>query len=79
MRKKRIHSGGNRKKIFVEAWVEFRDKVDAKRVASVLNNSPIGGKKRDRYHDDLWNVKYLSKFKWHHLKEKLGLYRNDWN
>ena len=31
-----------------------------------------GGKKRSYYHDDLWNIKYLPKFRWTHLTEKIG-------
>ena len=31
-----------------------------------------GGKKRGFYYDDLWNIKYLPKFQWTHLTEKLG-------
>lgn len=31
-----------------------------------------GGKKRDFYAEDLWNIKYLSGFKWQHLTEKMG-------
>lgn len=31
-----------------------------------------GGKKRNFYHDDMWNIKYLKGFKWRHLTEKLG-------
>jgi len=36
----------------------------AKAVAVTLNNTPIGGRKRHYYHDDLWNIKYPSKFQW---------------
>ncbi len=36
-----------------------------------MNNSPVGGPRKARYRDDLWNMKYLSKFKWHHLTEKI--------
>ena len=32
----------------------------------------VGGKKRYYYHDDIWNLKYLPKFKWGHISEKLG-------
>ena len=31
-----------------------------------------GGSKRNYYHDDLWSVKYLPKFKWTHLTERLA-------
>uniref|UniRef100_A0A146L642 Activator of basal transcription 1 n=1 Tax=Lygus hesperus TaxID=30085 RepID=A0A146L642_LYGHE len=32
----------------------------------------MGGKKKDRFHDHLWNLKYLSRFKWIHLVERLS-------
>jgi ESF2/ABP1 family protein len=44
-------------------WVEFADKKIARQVAESLNNTAIGGKKGDYYHDDIWNLKYLKKFK----------------
>ena len=34
----------------------------------------LGGKKRSYYHDDMWNIKYLPKFRWTHLTEKVGMY-----
>ena len=48
------------------------DKRVAKATAMTLNNTQIGGKKRCYYHDDIWNIKYLSKFQWTHLTEKIG-------
>ena len=66
--------GGNKKTRYSEGWVEFNYKKDAKAVALNLNNTPIGGKKRDYYREDIWNIKYLKKFKWHHLTEKIGIF-----
>ena len=57
---------------FSEGWVEFVKKKDAKLVAKFLNNTQVGGKKRSRSHDELWNMKYLPKFKWAHLNERLA-------
>merc|ERR1719510_2816297 len=57
---------------FTEGWIEFLSKRVAKEVASNLNNTPVGGKKRSKAHDVLWNVKYLAKFKWTHLSERLA-------
>ncbi|XP_067894103.1 activator of basal transcription 1 [Heterodontus francisci] len=68
-RKRRAASRG---KNFTEGWVEFQDKAVAKRVARSLHNTPIGTRKRSRFHDDLWNVKYLHRFKWIHLSERLA-------
>lgn len=62
----------NRRRKYTEGWVEFLDKRVAKATALALNNTQIGGKKRYYYHDDIWNIKYLSKFRWHHLTEKIG-------
>ena len=44
---------------FVEGWVEFFSKRVAKEVASSVNNTPVGGKKKSQAHDILWNIKYL--------------------
>ncbi|KAI9502795.1 hypothetical protein BX070DRAFT_183571, partial [Coemansia spiralis] len=71
-RKRRIKSGGNRRRLFVEGWIEFENKKYAKAVANMLNSTPMGGKKHGFYHDDLWNLKYLPKFKWRHLAEQLA-------
>ncbi|KAJ1789443.1 Activator of basal transcription 1 [Coemansia sp. RSA 2399] len=71
-RKRRVKNGGNRRKLFVEGWIEFANKKYAKAVAQMLNNTPMGGKKHGFYHDDLWNLKYLPKFKWRHLVDQLA-------
>eukprot|EP00325_Prymnesiales_sp_UTEX-LB-985_P022987 CAMPEP_0174720512 /NCGR_PEP_ID=MMETSP1094-20130205/33707_1 /TAXON_ID=156173 /ORGANISM="Chrysochromulina brevifilum, Strain UTEX LB 985" /LENGTH=278 /DNA_ID=CAMNT_0015921003 /DNA_START=39 /DNA_END=875 /DNA_ORIENTATION=+ len=68
----RLRNGGNKKKDYSEGWVEFEDKRRAKRIASSLNNTPIGGANRSFYAHDLWNIKYLHKFKWTHLTEKIA-------
>jgi len=57
---------------FTEGWIEFLSKRDAKAVASNLNNTLVGGKKRSKAHDVLWNIKYLPKFKWTNLSERLA-------
>lgn len=65
--------GGPRQgKQFSEAWIEFEDKKLGRAVAEMLNGNAIGGKARSRYHDDLWTLKYLPKFKWDHLTEEVG-------
>lgn len=41
--------------------------------AIALNGTQIGGKKRhNMFYDDIWNIRYLPKFKWHNLTEKLA-------
>ena len=72
VRARRLKGGGNTKRSFTEGWVEFADKRRAKRIASSLNNTPMGGGHRSFYAHDLWNIKYLHKFKWHHLTEKIA-------
>ncbi|RWS13327.1 activator of basal transcription-like protein [Dinothrombium tinctorium] len=56
---------------FVEGWVEFRKKRIAKQVAELLNGKQVGGKRKNPYYDSIWNIKYLHKFKWSHLREQL--------
>lgn len=71
-RKHRIKYGGNRKKCYTEGWVEFSDKKVAKRVALSLNCTKMVPNKKGFYCDDLWTIKYLPKFKWENLTEKLA-------
>lgn len=70
--KKRVKFGGNKKRSFTDGWVEFMNKKEAKIVAETLNAQVIGGKKGGWYHDDVWNIKYLKGFKWHHLTEQIA-------
>jgi ESF2/ABP1 family protein len=70
--KKRVKKGGNKKTSFTEGWVEFADKADAKAVARLLNLQPIGNNKSGFYASDLWNLRYLHGFRWHHLTEKIA-------
>lgn len=57
---------------FIEGWVEFKDKKVAKALAEHLNMKQIGGKRSNEYYNEMWNIKYLPKFKWHHLTEHRG-------
>ncbi len=66
------NGGGKR---YTEGWVEYSDKKLAKRIALALNNTPISTHKRSVHFGDLWNVKYLSKFQWSHLTEKVAYER----
>lgn len=70
--KRRKRFKKNKRRNYTEGWVEFTDKRVAKATAMALNNTQIGGKKRYYYHDDIWNMKYLSKFRWSHLTEKIA-------
>ena len=57
---------------FVEGWVEFVNKKDAKTCASQLNGRIVGGKKSGKYRDYMWNMKYLHGFKWPQLLEMMN-------
>ncbi|UKJ87809.1 hypothetical protein MACJ_000249 [Theileria orientalis] len=68
--KKRVKMGGNKRLKFTHAWIQFYDKSVAKNVAKLLNNKPFSDTKRSSFWKyDIWNIKYLPKFKWHHLVE----------
>ncbi|KAK9467376.1 hypothetical protein V1512DRAFT_261054 [Lipomyces arxii] len=69
---RRVRFGGNKKRNFTEGWVEFNDKRQAKLCASTMNGQIIGGRKGSYYYDDILNIKYLPKFKWHHLTEQIA-------
>lgn len=70
--RRRVESGGNKKQRWTEGWVEFMDKKEAKAAAAMLNTKPMGNNKRGFYGSDLWCIKYLKGFKWHHLTEKIA-------
>ncbi|XP_034946537.1 activator of basal transcription 1-like [Chelonus insularis] len=57
---------------FTEGWVEFESKRVAKYVAATLNNSQVSTRKRSKNYDAIWNIKYLPRFKWVHLSERLA-------
>ncbi|KAJ8393501.1 hypothetical protein AAFF_G00059740 [Aldrovandia affinis] len=69
-RKKR--KAGTKARSFTEGWVEFRDKRVGKKVAASLHNTPMGARKRNHFSDDLWSIKYLHRFHWCHLSERLA-------
>ncbi|CAD6446311.1 1e24f349-4cda-4246-ab39-de6b63b43ac9-CDS [Sclerotinia trifoliorum] len=69
---RRVRNGGNKKRSFVDGWVEFVNKADAKKVCELLNAKTIGGKKGNYYHDDVWNLLYLKGFKWNNLTDQIA-------
>ncbi|CAM4624020.1 unnamed protein product [Lepidochelys kempii] len=73
--RQRKKKAGAKAKNYTEGWVEFRDKRVAKLVAASLHNTPMGTRRRSRFHYDLWNIKYLHRFKWPHLSERLAYER----
>ncbi|GAA5841084.1 hypothetical protein JCM11251_008013 [Rhodosporidiobolus azoricus] len=60
---------------FKEGWVEFMDKRVARSVAEMLNAQTIGGKKSERWHDDIWTMRYLPRFRWDQLSDQVALER----
>ena len=69
--RRRKRSGGSKKVSFVEGWVEFVDKKDAKTAVAQLNGRAVGGRKNGFFHDYIWTMKYLHGFKWSHLMEMM--------
>lgn len=63
---------------FTEGWVEFERKSVAKRVVAFLNNKQVSTRKRSKHFDCIWNLKYLSHFKWTHLHERLAYEKAAW-
>jgi len=62
-------------KHFTEGWIEFESKKVAKYVAATLNNTQISTRKKSKFYDLIWNIKYLPRFKWIHLNERLAYER----
>ena len=42
LRRKRMKAGGNRGIKYIEGWVEFKDKAEAKSTASALHGTRVG-------------------------------------
>lgn len=47
---------------FTEGWVEFESKKVAKKVAAVLNNTQVSTRKKSKFYDIIWNIKYLPRY-----------------
>ncbi len=41
-------------------------------MAARLNNTQVGGKRKNPWYFELWNVKYLKNFRWTHLNERMA-------
>lgn len=44
----------------------------ARECAAKLNNKQVGGKRRNPWYYELWNIKYLKSFRWTHLNERIA-------
>uniref|UniRef100_A0A1Q3F3N0 Activator of basal transcription 1 n=1 Tax=Culex tarsalis TaxID=7177 RepID=A0A1Q3F3N0_CULTA len=73
--KKRTAKGKRAMIRYTEGWVEFKRKRVAKAVVGHLNTRPISTKKKSVFCDILWSMKYLPRFKWIHLSERLSYER----
>ncbi|KAG5961123.1 RNA-binding ATPase activator esf2 [Claviceps cyperi] len=71
VRARRRKSGGNKRVLFTEGWIEFMKKKEAKTACELLNGQNIGGKKGSFFRDDIWNLVYLKGFKWFNLTEQI--------
>lgn len=70
-RKSRVSTGGSKRRLYKDGWVEFRDKRVARMVAVTFNGRQVGSKKTSYNYYDLWSIKYLPKFKWDNLTERI--------
>lgn len=65
--------GNKKRRTYSEGWIEFKKKRVAKSVAKSLNGTPLQyGRKHCKMNGQIWNIKYLHKFKWAHLTEQLA-------
>ena len=73
LKKKMENIDGKKVQAYKEGWIEFDDKIYAKLAEYQLNGKQIGGGRKCPYKDELWNLKYLHKFKWNDLVENLTM------
>ena len=73
LKKKMENIDGKKVQAYKEGWIEFDDKIYAKLAEYQLNGKQIGGGRKCPYKDELWNLKYLHKFKWNDLIENLTM------
>lgn len=59
-------------RLYKEGWVEFKQKRHAKLAARMLNGEEVSAKPTAPWAGELWNMKYLPKFLWTHLGERLA-------
>ena len=73
LKQKVVNNEGKKVQAYKEGWIEFNDKIYAKLAEYQLNGREIGGNKKCPYKDELWNLKYLHKFKWNDLMDNLTM------
>ena len=74
-RRRKLNGGSSGGKRYTEGWVEFARRRSARLAAAALHLQPVSNHKRNPHHGDLWSVKYLKKFQWSHLTEKVAYER----
>ncbi|CAK8691343.1 activator of basal transcription 1-like [Clavelina lepadiformis] len=57
---------------FTEGWIEMGDKKVAKKIALTFHNTLMEDGKKSKFSDYTWNLKYLHRFRWGHLTERLA-------
>ena len=68
-REARAKRGGDMlRKKYTEAWIEFKRKSHAKMAVATFNSQRVGG--RASYQNEMWNLRYLSGFKFDDLMEE---------
>lgn len=55
--------GGNKKKSYIDGWVEFASRRDARVCTEAINAQTIG-RKAGFYGNDVWNARFLKGFSW---------------
>ena len=45
--------------VFEQGWVEFREKKNAKRAVAALDMTAVSNRRRSRWVDQFWTLKYL--------------------
>ena len=55
--------GGNKKKSYIDGWVEFASRRDARVCTAAINAQTIG-RKAGFYGNDVWNARFLKGFSW---------------
>ena len=53
-------------------YIEFSDNKAAENAALLLNGQLIGGKKKSKFRDDTWCIKYVPELKWADLLQKVN-------
>lgn len=68
---RRALGSSRRRGEFMDGWVEFVKRGEAKRAVGLLNGRPMSGtRRRGRWADDLWCMRFLKDYTWRDLVEE---------